>query len=265
MSDDLENLKRWVKGQPPLGLPRTPLPTVPVNDNTEMVAQPFYFNVSPTKATGVELFRNPANHADAAATVMTYSGTKANFIPALGLKDQAPRFNDYVRRIATFPGFFTERSEETGEQTTSQNVDLMIDQIKSAYVGFATADLDGIIDSVQRMANSILNKSSKESDKAIFSQDTIHKVNNTNYITIFYATLDMKENQQGKKTYIEQSYRIFRTVIRVNTTYLVTFADQLAEMLGDGGLGDWDAQSSSPTGTKLSCFETQLKQAPKEV
>lgn len=265
MSDDLENLKRWVEDRPPLGMPRAPPPSVPVSDNTEMVAQPFYFNVKASGATGVELFRNPANHADAAATVMTYSGTKANFIPALGLKDQAGQFNDYVRRIATFPGFFTEKSEETGQKVTSSDVNIMIDQIKAAYTGFATADLDGIVDSVQKMAKSILNKSSKESDKAIFSQDTIHKVDNSHYITIFFAHLDMKETSSGKKTYIEQSYRIFRTVIRVNTTYLVTFADKLADMLGDGGLDDWDSQSSSPTGDKLSCFETQYKKAPKEV
>ncbi|KAF9119862.1 hypothetical protein BGX30_003572 [Mortierella sp. GBA39] len=265
MSDDLENLKRWVADQPPLGMPRTPPPTVPVSDNTEMVAQPFFFNAAPSGATGVELFSNPANHADAAATIMTYSGTQVNFIPALGLKDQAAQFNAYVKKIATFPGFVTERSEETGQNVTSQNVDIMIDQIKAAYTGFATADLDGIITSVKQMASSILNKSSKESDKAIFSQDTIHKVNNSNYITIFFAHLDMKETTSGKKTYIEQSYRIFRTVIRVNTTYLVTFADKLADMLGDGGLDEWGKQSSSPTGSKLSCFETQLRKAPKEV
>ncbi|KAK3840296.1 MAG: hypothetical protein JOS17DRAFT_823986 [Linnemannia elongata] len=264
MSDDLENLKRWVRNEPLLGMPRNPPPAAPVADNTEMVAQPFYFNVSPTGSKGVELFRNPANHADAAATVMTYSGTKAKFIPALGLKDQAAQFNAYVTRIASFPGFFTEKSEETGQKVTSTDVNIMIDQIKAAYVGFAASDLDGIVDSVQKMAKSILNKSSKESDKAIFSQDTIHKVNNTNYITIFFAHLDMKETTSGKKTYVQQEYRIFRTVIRVNTTYLVTYAEDLAKMLGDGGLEDWDAQSSSPTGDKLSCFETQFKKAPRE-
>ncbi|KAF9538835.1 hypothetical protein EC957_006183 [Mortierella hygrophila] len=265
MSDDLENLKRWVAGKTPLGAPRTPLPKVPVADNTEMVAQPFYFNVSPTEAKGVELFRNPANHADAAATVMTYSGTKAKFIPALGLKDQAAQFNDYLTRIGTFPGFVTVKSEETGQNVTSQDVNIMIDQIKAAYTGFATADLNGIVDSVQKMANSILNKSSKESDKAVFSQDTIYKEDHNNYITIFYAHLDMKETTSGKKTYIEQTYRIFRTVIRVNTTYLVTFAEELAAMLGDGGLDEWDTQGSSPTGDKLSCFQTNFKKTPKEV
>jgi len=235
-----------------------------VYNNTELVAQPFYFDVAPKGAKGVELFRNPDNHADAAATVMTYSGTKANFIPARGLKDQAAQFNDYVKRISTFPGFFIEHSEETGQQVTSENIDLMIEQIKNAYVGFAAADLNGIIQSVNSMANSILNKSSEESDKAIFSQDTINKSSNTNYITIFFATLDMKKDKHGKKTYVSQTYRIFRTLIRVNTTYLVTFAEELAQMLGDGGLGEWDAQGSSPTGDKMSCFQKHFKKADKE-
>ncbi|KAF9123526.1 hypothetical protein BG015_005294, partial [Linnemannia schmuckeri] len=156
------------------------------------------------------------------------------------------------------------KSEETGQQVTSENIDLMIEQIKNAYIGFAAADLNGIIKSVNDMANSILNKSSKESDKAIFSQDTISKTSNTNYITIFFATLDMKEDKHGKKTYVEQTYRIFRTVIRVNTTYLVTYAEELAEMLGDGGLDEWDKQGSSPTGDKVSCFQKHFKKAAKE-
>ncbi|KAF8927308.1 hypothetical protein BGZ47_002212 [Haplosporangium gracile] len=264
MSDDLENLKRWVAGHALLGLPRSVPQAVYADINTEMVAQPFYSNVAPRGARGVELFRNPDNHADAAAAVMTFASIKSGFRPALGLKGQAAQFNEYVRRIASFPGFFIDKMDVTGNQYTSSNVTLMISQVLSAYVGFGGADVNGVIQSVQRMANSILNKSSTESDKAIFSQDTINKSSNTTYITIFYATLTMKVDRQGKKTYYDQSYQIFRTLIRINTTYLVIFAEELAAMLGDGGLSEWDRQGSSPTGGKLSCFENQLKEVIKE-
>ncbi|KAG9065008.1 hypothetical protein KI688_002327 [Linnemannia hyalina] len=265
MSDDLENLRRWADGKPLLGLPPRALPTVSADINTEMVAQPFYFNVSPRGATGAELFRNPDNHADAAAAVMTYAGIQSGFRPALGLKGQASQFNEYVWRIATFPGFFLDRTEETVEQRTSQNIDYMINQIRSAYVGFGDADINGIIQSIQRMANSILNKSSRESDKAIFSQDAIQRSSYTTYITLFYATLSMKLDQHGKKTYVEQTYRIARTVIKLNTTFLIAYADELASILGNGGLDEWGRQYSSPTGDKLSCFETHFNVAPKEV
>ncbi|KAG0321536.1 hypothetical protein BGZ97_011041 [Linnemannia gamsii] len=265
MSDDLENLQRWVDNKPLLGLPRHTPPAVPSDSNTELVAQPFYFSVQSSGATGVDLWKDPANHADAAATVLTYSGKSVDFIPSLGLKGQADKFNAYIKKISTFPGFVIENSQETGENVTSQNVDTMIGQIKNAYVGFASADLDSIVASVEAMANSILNKSSKESDKSIFSQDTVSKTNNSTYITIFFTTLSMHENQQGKKTYIEQSYRIFRTLIRVNTTYLVTYAEKLDALIGDGGLPGWAAQGSSPTGSKLSCFEAAHKKAPREI
>ncbi|KAF9280275.1 hypothetical protein BGZ88_012292 [Linnemannia elongata] len=264
MSDDLENLHRWIAGEPLLGLPRRTLPTVFADINTEMVAQPFYFNASPRGATGAELFRNPENHADAAAAVMTYAGIRSGFRPALGLKGQASQFNDYVWRIATFPGFYLDRSEETVEQRTSQNIDYMINQIQNAYIGFGDADINGVIQSVQRMANSILNKSSTESDKAIFSQDTIQRSSYTTYITLFYATLAMKLDQHGKKTYVEQTYRISRSVIKLNASYLITYADELALFLGDGGLDEWGRQGSSPTGDKFSCFENHFKDAPKE-
>lgn len=265
MSDDLENLQRWIENRPLLGLPRHLPPAVPADTKTDTVAQPFHFNVQSTGATGVDLWKNPANHADAAATVLTYSGKQVDFIPSLGLANQADKFNAYVRKISTFPGFVIENSQETGENVTSQNVDTMIGQIKNAYVGFATADLNGIVDSIEAMANSILNKSTTDSDKSLFSQDTISKTNNSTYITVFYATLHMHLDQQGKKTYIQQSYRIFRTLIRVNTTYLVTFADKLNSMIGDGDLDEWGKQASSPTGNKLSCFEKEHKRAPKEI
>lgn len=230
-----------------------------------MVAQPFYFNVSPRGATGAELFRNPDNHADAAAAVMTYAGVKSGFRPALGLKGQAAQFNTYVYMIATSPGLFLDHSDVTAWQQTSQNIDYMINQIRNAYVGFGDADINGIILSIQRMANSILNKSSRESDKAIFSQDAVQRSSYTTYITFFNATLSMKLDQQGKKTYVDQTYRISRNVIRLNTSFLVVYADVLASILGDGGLDEWDRQGSSPTGDKLSCFENHFKEAPKEI
>ena len=265
MSNDLENLRRWAAGIPLLGLPPIALPSVFADINTEMVAQPFYFNVSPRGATGAELFRNPENHADAAAAVMTYAGIKSGFRPALGLKGQAAQFNDYVWRIATFPGFLLERTEETAEQRTSKNVDYMINDIRNAYIGFGDADINVIIQSVERMANSILNKSSYESDKAIFSQDTIQRSSYITYITLFYATLSMKQDQHGKKTYIEQTYRISRNMISLNSGFLIHYADELASILGDGGLDNWSRQHSSPTGDNLSCFENHFKKAPKEV
>ncbi|KAG0207128.1 hypothetical protein BGX28_001559 [Mortierella sp. GBA30] len=262
MSDELENLKRWNADL--IEMPHNvPMPVL-TNNKTEVVAQPFYFSVEPKGAKGIELWRNPDNHADAAATVLTYSGTKSGFIPSLGLKDQADKFNAYIKRVSTFPGFFIVKSEETGEHVASQDINLMINQIRNAYVGFAEADVDALINSVQDMANSILNNSSKESDKSIFSQDTISKSNNMNYVTIFYATLDMKEDKQGKKTYVDQKYRIFRTLIRINTTYMTTFAEELNQMMGDGGLGEWDEQGSSPTGPNKSCFEKHFENAPKE-
>ncbi|KAG0242798.1 hypothetical protein BGW41_003474 [Actinomortierella wolfii] len=241
---DLENLKRWAEGRPLLGAPRNIPQPVPTGANMEVVAHPFYHRVSPKSSSGVDRWKNPDTHPDCAAT---------------------DKFNDYVRQVTTFPGFFLEKNENTEEHRTSENYDLMIKDIVDAYRGYGTGDVNLIAEQVENSAKSILNKSSTSSKRAIFSQDTITEINGMHYITVFYCTLEMYYKQDGKKTLIDQTYHINRSLIRINTSYLIAYAEKLEALVGDGGLSEWGRSLSSPTGTRNACRAEQTAAVVKEL
>ncbi|KAG0242795.1 hypothetical protein BGW41_003471 [Actinomortierella wolfii] len=174
------------------------------------------------------------------------------------------KFNDYVRQVTTFPGFFLEKNENTEEHRTSENYDLMIKDIVNAYKGYGSGNVDEIAKQVENSAKSILHKSSKKSERAI-SQDTITQINGMHYITIFYRTLRLDKTTDGKKTLVNQKYSINRSLIRINTSYLVTYAEKLEAMIGDGGLDELGRALSSPTGTRRGCRCDQVFALAKEI
>ncbi|KAF9162495.1 hypothetical protein DFQ26_003517 [Actinomortierella ambigua] len=269
---ELQDLVNWSKGLPMSGIPRKTPMAIPVSDSTEVVAQPFRYRVTPQSTSGVERWRDPKYHADCAATVLTYSANLVDFAPAAGLQDQSAKFNEYIKKASTFPGFFLEKNEQSAEHVTSTNIDLMVGDIVSAYKDYGGGDVTGVVKSVEKMAESILNKSSKSSDRSVFSQDTVTKEGNYYYVTIFYVNLSMKLEQSGKKTLIDQRYSINRSLLKINQSYFITYAERLEKLVGDGGLDEWGAKMSSPTGTRRSCLADktadlikQLEAAEKEV
>ncbi|GJJ79145.1 hypothetical protein EMPS_11504 [Entomortierella parvispora] len=258
-----EDFVLWATGRAPRGPPRAPLPNIPRANEGDLVSQPFVQNVSSTGATGVSLFSDPANHPDAVGTILTHSAKLASFFPAKGLDNQQEQFGAYIEKVSTFPGFLLVYNEQTGQSQTSVNTDLMIKDIKNAYEGVIGADVNKVIDSINNMANSIKNKSTHRADKSVFTQMTITEDSGNLVATIFYTQLHMELETSGKKTYSSQSYYVNRSVFKCLSATLVANAAKLSELLGDGSFDDWAKDFSSPTGTKLSCFEKNHK-APRE-
>ncbi|KAK3840299.1 MAG: hypothetical protein JOS17DRAFT_798296 [Linnemannia elongata] len=63
----------------------------------------------------VEIFKTPGNHAAAAASALVYSAKEVEVSPATqGPKSLIENFNAFVIKVSTFPGFFVDRSEESG-------------------------------------------------------------------------------------------------------------------------------------------------------
>lgn len=147
-------------------------------------------------------------------------------------------------------------NEQSGQEETSVNIDTMIDEIKSAYDGVVGVNVNQVVDSINKMANSILNHSSKSATKSVFTQMTITMDGSQLVTTIFYTNLHMEVNHSGKKTYSSQSYSINRSIFKVLTATLVANAEKLNSLLGSGSFDDWANGTSSPTGSGASCFET---------
>ncbi|KAF9118628.1 hypothetical protein BGW39_001004 [Mortierella sp. 14UC] len=239
---------------------RGPIPGLPRNAPTpDLVHTPWAQNIKQGLPTDpAEIYRNPEWHGSAIASVLTKSSTITGFYPAAGLEEAADKFGDYIQQVSSFPGFVLVSSEETGSHDTSVEVKKIVAAIVDAYAGFVTADIQKVEQSITDMANSILNHSSKQAHKGIFTQSTVDNNNGTFTTTIFFATLDMSLDTSGKYTYTEQSYKIMRSVLQVNGPWLSAHAEELAQKIDGKSIDDWLGGSSSPTGKKMSCVEQQL-------
>ncbi|KAI9239019.1 MAG: hypothetical protein BYD32DRAFT_486063 [Podila humilis] len=239
---------------------RTPVPRQPRNGTTpDLVHTPWAQNIKSGLPTDpVEIYRNPEWHGSAISSVLTKSSTITGFYPAAGLEEAADHFGDYIKQVSSFPGFVLVSSEETGSHDTSVEVKKIVKAITDAYAGFVTADVQKVEQSITDMANSILNHSSKQAHKGIFTQSTVDNENGTFTTTIFFATLDMSFDDSGKYTYTEQKYKIMRSVLQVNGPWLSAHAEELAQKIDGKSIDDWLDGSGSPTGKKVSCVEQQL-------
>ncbi|GJJ76918.1 hypothetical protein EMPS_09277 [Entomortierella parvispora] len=250
----------WAEGRRPRNAPHFPTPQLPNNGGTELVSQPFCCNVQSFGATGADIFRDPKNHPDAVGTILTYAATMADFFPAKGLENQTDQFTSYIEKVCTFPGFMMTYNEQSAQEETSVNIDTMINEIKSAYEGVVGVNMNQVVDSINQMANSILNHSSKSANKSVFTQSTITEDNGVLVTSIFYTNLRMELTHSGKKTYSSQSYSINRSVLKVLSASLVANADKLNQLLGDGSYDKWAKGASSPSGGGVSCFEAHAAQ-----
>ncbi|KAF9992274.1 hypothetical protein BGZ80_002840 [Entomortierella chlamydospora] len=230
-----------------MGLPRT-------SNDDALVSQPMFSDLSsdPPPTNPVDLFRVPKNHANAVGCIWTFFSEKTGFIPAMGLKGQADKFPDYIEQISTFLGFYLEFNRQSGRKQTSNNINLIINDIKSMYDGVLDVNIKGIVDSLNNMAKTIANSSHDKIDDSPNHSNML-------YVSIFYCTLSMTVDNSGKKTYHEQEYYVNRSVFVVNSSFLTAYALDLSTLLGLGDWGQAKQKMSSPIeGTKLTCIDKTL-------
>ncbi|KAF9197805.1 hypothetical protein BGZ59_005128 [Podila verticillata] len=176
----------------------------------------------------------------------------------MGLKGQADKFPAYIEEISTFPGFYLEFNRQTGRKQTNNDINLIINDIKAMYDGVLDVNIQGVVDSLNKMAQTIANSTSDKLEDSVFTQMSITKPNSNNqlYVSIFYTTLKMEVDTQGKRTYRSQEYYVNRSVFVVNTSFLTAYALDLSTLLGMGDWGQAKEKMSTPIGgTKLSCID----------
>ncbi|KAG0252612.1 hypothetical protein DFQ27_007954 [Actinomortierella ambigua] len=236
--------------------PEPPAPGEPTASKDELVSHPFSQGVpNGLPRDPLEVFRDAKWHGTAIGTILTHSGKLAHFFPAAGLAQAMPHWNNYITKVSTFPGFFLVYNTQTEQTHTSVNIELMLKHIQDAYEGVMTVDIAKVRKSIESMASSIRNRSSREVNKAIFAQSTVVQDDKVAYTTIFYTKLQMKVTTSGKKTYESQSYAINRSKFKVLGPFISANAKKLAEVMGVKPIDEWNRPMTSPTGSQPSCFD----------
>ncbi|KAF9090697.1 hypothetical protein BGX29_011336 [Mortierella sp. GBA35] len=183
------------------------------------------------------------------------------------LANAARTFDQYVIEVISFPGFLR-FNEQSSSFQLSINIDLMLNDIKSAYDGVVDLDPEKILESIQRMGDTVLYQSHAEESRSLFAQAAVRAADDSTKveISIFYTAFRMKKNTSEKKTYTEQSYTVNRTVFEVIPSFLIEAADDLSQTITKNSIGGWLGKTSSPTGgTKVkSCFRTHIEAMEKE-
>ncbi|GJJ72045.1 hypothetical protein EMPS_04402 [Entomortierella parvispora] len=83
-----------------------------------------------SSANPYDIYANPKNHASAVSSVLVFSAKSVNFQPSAQYpKDLGSHYDDFVRKVSTFPGF-------TAEQLDDNTIPLdgSLDQFEKAIV-----------------------------------------------------------------------------------------------------------------------------------
>ncbi|KAG0015821.1 hypothetical protein BGZ81_011506 [Podila clonocystis] len=182
----------------------------------------------------LEIYRNPINHATAAASVLVYSATRAGFHPSeKSAESLVPAFDNFVQKVSAFPGFVLEFDRQTGfplkNHTTVEEFEQLIRDVLSGAshsekLAFKFAGLVPLHQKDESLKNWIL------------SLVVLDQPQGSHAVSFQLANLRLsiayEHTCTGTKAYIpEQTVYINNSIFRINAAFLSAYADQFADMI----------------------------------
>ncbi|KAG0206567.1 hypothetical protein BGX33_007334 [Mortierella sp. NVP41] len=257
------DLINWMEGRPVLST-LTLLERASKSD--EVIFQAYFqgTNTADPAATPFEIFKYSRNHVDAASSILSFAGHSTIFHPNTQNPVELARWIDaYIAKIDAFPGFLLTFNEQSQTIPTSTNIDTMVSGIKSTFDGVLAIETKTLVDTINRMANTVVSQSTSNESRVMFVVLGVTAADDSDLveISIFYAVQNMKKDETtGKKTYAEQSFAINRTVLKILTSTNVANAAVLAARIPKVSMEDWLRSVNCPTDPKVqSCFERHLQ------
>lgn len=214
-------------------------------------------NTSAPNAKGIEIFADPRNLPTAISSIMTHTQNKADFHPAVQTPEVvAQRFSNYIIGMDNTPFFHLLTNDYVKQTFKSKDYNQLIDQIVSLYDGVSESDKSKLKSKITDMAKSVFSQSHSEKWENLFSQATIDYSNTREpKLYIFYTTLHMKHEKNGKSEVSEQEYTVNRVEYSVLAELIHSYAETLSALVKTD-VDDWMKVSSSPSNPTIKlCFE----------
>jgi hypothetical protein len=177
------------------------------------------------RAKGTEIWENPANHAAAAASILTYSASNADFRPA----EQPPKalgsnLAAFMKKASTFPGF-----REKGENDHKLRLDGSFSQFEETI----RHHLDDAITARglrDLIPGYIQDKSLKE---WVLSLVVLSKPENSDKVNIKLARicLTMSRDKSGTAYMEKQTASLKVSNLQVNSNFLAEHAEKFANQI----------------------------------
>lgn len=210
----------------------------------QVISQPFFTgrNTSNPSASGVEIFRDPANHVDAVSSILAYLGNQTNFHPFSQTPQESARyFLSYVSAVSSFPAFT--RKGIPGFLTINTTKPLM-DQVVASYTSILPVDGNEVVASMRRMANTLA-QSAMDQSTTVFNQMSILRDTGL-YVIMYYTTIHVWTTKEGKNDYErhEEQY-VTAYAFDVVSSYLINNAGYLNNLINKEPLDEWLKNNSS--------------------
>lgn len=210
-------------------------------------------------AQGIAIYTELQNLPTAMASILNHSQTRANFHPADTPPEQlAAAFSAYVTEIDKNPFLHLLDNSSDKQAFYSKDYNLLIDQVVNLYKGVTSEDLNEIKTAISDMAKSVFGQEKSEQWKNIFSQSTIDLSNLENpQFTLYYTSLHMYHDKDGKSEVSEQDYEVRRTTYLVLPDLIRANAATL-QALDKKTVDGWLGESTSPEKSDATlCFEVK--------
>ncbi|KAF9162496.1 hypothetical protein DFQ26_003518 [Actinomortierella ambigua] len=180
------------------------------------------------EASPVSIYKNPENHATAAASILVYSAKITDFTPSsLPPKSLVASLDSFLAKASSFPGFLLE-SNKQGKLPLNGSL-IQLEQIvreestsHGALIGRSMRDLvPGYIPDetlTQWILNLIVIEKPRGSDDVKFH--------------LIWMTLEIKTDKGHNAVIPEQSAKLNSSTLRIQKAYLEQYADRLVGLAG---------------------------------
>jgi hypothetical protein len=195
-------------------------------------------------ASGAAIFRDPRNHATAAASVIGFSSKQANFKPKeQGLDATHREYQAFFQKAVSFPGFFTREAPYSTLHLTG-DLDQFKEQISANYI-----PLSGKADvAASAFVEQIPESTEQESSGAwtlvlvtIYGDES-----DTISVDISSIEVQVSVNGDGSVSLQKQTAQLNQHVVQVNRSFFVNYADTLSSRIPKESIETFKDELTTP-------------------
>ncbi|KAG0238434.1 hypothetical protein B0O80DRAFT_454922 [Mortierella sp. GBAus27b] len=200
------------------------------------------------EADGEDIFKNPRNHAAAAASILLFNAKQARFSPKdWGLEERPSTYEAFTKGANSFPGFLVFSLSGTPIELTGE-VDQFKDQIATFYrQPFGNDDNDAEVSAfVDQVSNLV---PGAKSGVWILSLVTIYNNEETKVVTVKLASVEVavSVNDKGAIVIQEQETSLNQATLRIKSQFLISNAAQLARLIPTASIDDFKDELTTST------------------
>ncbi|KAK3822997.1 MAG: hypothetical protein J3Q66DRAFT_137110 [Benniella sp.] len=199
---------------------------------------------SDPNAYGADIFRDPRNHATAAASVIGFSSKQSGFRPKeQGLYATPEKYQAFLQKAGTFPGFVSTQ-RNTRDLRLTGDLDQFKEQISANYIpisGKADIEASAFVEQIPESTESEWSGAWTLVLVTIYGEEY-----NTIYVDISSIEVEVSVHGDGSVSLREQTAKLTQETLRVNADFFVHYAETLAGKIQKEDIATFKDELTTP-------------------